>query len=108
MIDGQVVTLDSLGNLLPGDHRITYDTVLKSGVAANGGDLIKAENKATSGIGLAQATAITERLRLTLVTFGYDMIKKSNGSGTPSGHQVDGHAQPRQAQGRHERIHVHR
>lgn len=83
MIDGQVVTLDSLGNLSRGNHTITYDTVLKSGVAANGGDLIKAENKATwNWAGSSDSdnrTATAEP-----VTFGYDMIKKSNGSDTPS------------------------
>lgn len=83
MIDGQVVTLDSLGNLSRGNHTITYDTVLKSGVAANGGDLIKAENTATwKWAGSSDSdnrTATAEP-----VTFGYDMIKKSNGSGTPS------------------------
>ena len=83
MIDGQVVTLDSLGNLSRGNHTITYDTVLKSGVAANGGDLIKAENTATwNWAGSSDSdnrTATAEP-----VTFGYDMIKKSNGSGTPS------------------------
>lgn len=83
MIDGQVVTLDSLGNLSWGNHTITYDTVLKSGVAANGGDLIKAENTATwNWAGSSDSdnrTATAEP-----VTFGYDMIKKSNGSGTPS------------------------
>lgn len=83
MIDGQVVTLDSLGNLSRGNHAITYDTVLKSGVAANGGDLIKAENTATwNWAGSSDSdnrTATAEP-----VTFGYDMIKKSNGSGTPS------------------------
>ena len=83
MIDGQVVTLDSLGNLSRGNHTITYDTVLKSGVAANGGDLIKAENKATWNWARSSdsdnRTATAEP-----VTFGYDMIKKSNGSGTPS------------------------
>lgn len=83
MIDGQVVTLDSLGNLSRGNHTITYDTVLKSGVAANGGDLIKAENKTTwNWAGSSDSdnrTATAEP-----VTFGYDMIKKSNGSGTPS------------------------
>lgn len=83
MIDGQVVTLDSLGNLSRGNHTITYDTVLKSGVAANGGDLIKAENKATwnwAGSSDSDNRAATAEP----VTFGYDMIKKSNGSGTPS------------------------
>lgn len=83
MIDGQVVTLDSLGNLSRGNHTITYDTVLKSGVAANGGDLIKAENTATwNWAGSSDSdnrTATAEP-----VTFGYDMIKKSNGSGTSS------------------------
>ena len=83
MIDGQVVTLDSLGNLSRGNHTITYDTVLKSGVAANGGDLIKAENTATwNWAGSSDSdnrTATAEP-----VTFGYDMIKRSNGSGTPS------------------------
>lgn len=83
MIDGQIVTLDSLGNLSRGNHTITYDTVLKSGVAANGGDLIKAENTATwNWAGSSDSdnrTATAEP-----VTFGYDMIKKSNGSGTPS------------------------
>lgn len=83
MIDGQVVTLDSLGNLSRGNHTITYDTVLKSGVAANGGDLIKAENTATwNWAGSSDSdnrTATAEP-----VAFGYDMIKKSNGSGTPS------------------------
>lgn len=83
MIDGQVVTLDSLGNLSRGNHTITYDTVLKSGVAENGGDLIKAENTATwNWAGSSDSdnrTATAEP-----VTFGYDMIKKSNGSGTPS------------------------
>ncbi len=83
MIDGQVVTLDSLGNLSRGNHTVTYDTVLKSGVAANGGDLIKAENTAAwNWAGSSDSdnrTATAEP-----VTFGYDMIKKSNGSGTPS------------------------
>lgn len=82
-IDSQVATLDSLGNLSQGDHTITYETELKSGVSANSGDLIKADNTAmwnwagsTDG---DNKTATAEP-----VTFGYDMIDKSNGSGTPS------------------------
>lgn len=82
-IDSQVATLDSLGNLSQGDHTITYETELKSGVSANSGDLIKADNTAmwnwagsTDG---DNKTATAES-----VTFGYDMIDKSNGSGTPS------------------------
>lgn len=82
-IDGQVATLNSLGNLSRGDHTITYETVLKSGVSANNRDLIKADNTATwdragSNDG-DNKTATAEP-----VTFGYDMISKSNGSGTPS------------------------
>lgn len=83
MIDGQVAILDSLGNLSLGDHTITYETVLKSGVSANNGDLIKADNTATwNWAGSTDGdnkTATAEP-----VTFGYDMIDKSNGSGTPS------------------------
>lgn len=82
-INGQTATLDSLGNLSQGDHTITYETVLKSGVSANNDDLIKAENKATwdwaGSTDGDNRTAAAEP-----VTFGYDMIDKSNGSGTPS------------------------
>lgn len=82
-IDGQTATLDSLGNLSRGDHTITYETVLKSGVSANNGDLIKADNTATwkwaGSTDGDNKTATAEP-----VTFGYDIIDKSNGSGTPS------------------------
>lgn len=82
-IDGQTATLDSLDNLSRGDHTITYETVLKSGVSANNGDLIKADNKATwNWAGSTDGdnkTATAEP-----VIFGYDIIDKSNGSGTPS------------------------
>lgn len=82
-IDGQVAILDSLGDLSRGDHTITYETALKSGVSANNGDLIKADNTATwNWVGSTDGdnkTATAEP-----VTFGYDMIDKSNGSGTPS------------------------
>lgn len=39
-IDGQTALLDSLGNLSQGDHKITYETVLKSGVSASNGEFI--------------------------------------------------------------------
>lgn len=82
-IDGQTATLDSLGNLSRGDHTITYETVLKSGVSENNGDLIKADNTATwnwaDSTDGDNKTATAEP-----VTFGYDIIDKSNGSGTPS------------------------
>lgn len=82
-IDGQIATIEKLGDLSQGDHTITYETVLKSGVSANNGDLIKAENTATWDWAGSRdgdnRTATAEP-----VTFGYDMINKSNGSGTPS------------------------
>lgn len=82
-IDGQVATIENLGDLLMGDHEITYETALKDNVTANNGDLIKAENTAMwDWAGSSDGdnrTATAEP-----VTFGYDMINKSNGSGTPS------------------------
>lgn len=82
-INGQTAAFENLGNLSQGNHTITYKTVLKSGVSANNRDLIKADNTATwdwagSNDG-DNKTATAEP-----VTFGYDMINKSNGSGTPS------------------------
>lgn len=82
-INGQTAAFENLGYLSQGNHTITYKTVLKSGVSANNRDLIKADNTATwdwagSNDG-DNKTATAEP-----VTFGYDMINKSNGSGTPS------------------------
>lgn len=82
-INGQTAAFENLGNLSQGNHTITYKTVLKSGVSPNNRDLIKADNTATwdwagSNDG-DNKTATAEP-----VTFGYDMINKSNGSGTPS------------------------
>lgn len=86
-IDGQVATLENLGNLTQGDHTITYETVLKSGVSANNGEYINdqeaSKNTATWEWGgpddrkSNSATAAPGKFR-------YDMINKSNGSGTPS------------------------
>ena len=42
-IDGQSATLDSLSNLSKGDHTITYETVLKSGVTAKNGEFINGQ-----------------------------------------------------------------
>lgn len=42
-ITGQNATLDSLGNLSTGDHTITYETVLKSSVAANNSEFINGQ-----------------------------------------------------------------
>lgn len=86
-IDGQAATLDTLGNLSQGEHTITYETVLKGGVSASNGEWINSQdaskNTATWEWGgpddrkSNSATAAPGKFR-------YDMINKSNGSGTPS------------------------
>lgn len=57
-IDGQTALLDSLGNLSQGDHKITYETVLKSGVSASNGEFIDkqeaSKNTASWGVGRYQ------------------------------------------------------
>lgn len=86
-IDGQSAILESLGNLSQGDHTITYETVLKSGVSVNNGEFIDkqdaSKNTATwewSGVGDRQNGTVTAAPS----KFRYDMIGKSNGSGAPS------------------------
>ena len=86
-IDGQSAILESLGNLSQGDHTITYETMLKSGVSANNGEFIDkqeaSKNTATwewGGTGDRQDGTVTAAPG----KFRYDMISKSNGSGTPS------------------------
>ena len=86
-IDGQSAILESLGNLSQGDHTITYETVLKSGVSVNNGEFIDkqdaSKNTATwewGGVGDRQNGTVTAAPS----KFRYDMIAKSNGSGAPS------------------------
>lgn len=86
-IDGQSAILESLGNLSQGDHTITYETVLKSGVSVNNGEFIDkqdaSKNTATwewGGVGDRQNGTVTAAPS----KFRYDMIGKSNGSGAPS------------------------
>lgn len=83
-IDGQVATLDSLGNLSRGDHTITYETELKSDVTAIDREFLNAENTAkwdwagSSDGDNKEATA-------NPIKFRYDMISKSSDrNSTPS------------------------
>lgn len=86
-INDQTATLDSLGNLTRGEHTIVYETKLKSGVSASNGvwinDQEASKNTAAWGWGGSSdrqsdsATGVPSKFR-------YDMINKSNGSGTPS------------------------
>lgn len=87
-IDGQTATLDSLGNLSKGDHTITYETVLKSGVSANNGEYIN-DQEASKNTAAWEWGGLDDRHNGSATaapgSFRYDMINKSNGSGTPSG-----------------------
>lgn len=86
-ISGQVATLDSLSDLTLGDHTITYETELKRGVSASNGEYINGQdgskNTATwewGGTNDRQYGTVTAAPS----QFRYDMINKSNGSGSPS------------------------
>lgn len=86
-IDGQTAVLETLGNLSLGEHTIVYQTKLKSGVSAKNCEFINdqdaSKNTATWEWGGTDdrksnsATAAPGKFR-------YDMINKSNGSGTQS------------------------
>ena len=86
-IDGQTVTLDSLGNLSKGDHTITYETALKNDVSAQDREYISGQDASKNtaawkwgGPNDRQSGSATAAPS----SFRYDMINKSNGSGTPS------------------------
>lgn len=86
-IDGQVAALDSLGNLSQGDHTITYETVLKSDVTANNGEFISGQDASKNTAAWEWGGADDRQSGSATVApskFRYDMISKSNGSGTPS------------------------
>lgn len=86
-IDGQVATLESLGDLSRGEHTITYETVLKSDVSAENGEYIN-DQEGSKNIAAWKWGGIDDRQGGTVTAapgqFRYDMINKSNGSGNPS------------------------
>ena len=86
-INDQTATLDSLGNLSKGDHTITYETVLKSGVSATNGEYIN-EQGGSKNTAAWEWGGPNDRQNGTATAapsqFRYDMINKSNGSGTSS------------------------
>ena len=86
-INGQMATLDDLGSLSQGNHAITYETVLKSGVSVNNGEFID-KQKASKNTATWEWGGVGDRQNGTVTAapskFRYDMISKSNGSGTPS------------------------
>ena len=86
-IDGQTATLENLGNLSQGDHAITYETVLKSDVSAQDREYID-KRDASKNTAAWKWGGVNDRQNGTATaapsSFRYDMISKSNGSGTPS------------------------
>lgn len=86
-INGQIATLDTLGNVSPWEHTIAYETKLKRSVSVNNGEFIDeqeaSKNTATwewGGLSNRQSGSVTAAPS----KFRYDMINKSNDSGTPS------------------------
>lgn len=86
-IDGQTATIDNLGNLSGGEHTITYETVLKSGVSAGNGEFVD-EQDASKNTATWEWGSSSDRQHGSVTVapskFRYGMINKSNGSGTPS------------------------
>ena len=87
-IDSQVATLDSLGNLSQGDHTITYETELKSGVAANNGEFINGQEASKNTVSWRWDGANDYQDYTATAApspFRYDMISKSSDrNSTPS------------------------
>lgn len=84
-ISGQTATLN-LGNLSKGTHTITYDSVLNQNVSVGDKEWINelsgSKNNATWMWG--QNKENSGNYEGSAKPFRYDMINKSNGSGTPS------------------------
>lgn len=86
-VDGQSATLESLGDLSRGEHAITYETVLKNDVSAENGEYIN-DQEGSKNTAAWEWGGIDDRQGGTVTAapskFRYDMINKSNGSGSPS------------------------
>lgn len=86
-IDGQTATIDSLDSLFRGGHTIVYETKLKSSVSASNGVWIN-DQEASKNTAAWEWGGSSDRQSDSATgvpsKFRYDMINKSNGSGTPS------------------------
>ena len=86
-IEGQTATIENLGSLLRGVHTITYETKLKSDVSVNNGEYIN-EQGGSKNTAAWEWGGPNDRQNGTATAapsqFRYDMINKSNGSGTSS------------------------
>lgn len=87
-IDGQTATLDSIGNLSQGDHKITYETVLKSGVSVSNGEFIDKQEASRNTVSWGWDGADDSQKPTATAfpsSFRYDMIgKSSDRNSTPS------------------------
>lgn len=86
-INGQTATIDNLGNLSRGEHTITYETVLKSGVSAGNGEWIDLQETSKNTASWEWGGANDHQSGTVTAApskFRYDMISKSSGSGTSS------------------------
>lgn len=86
-IEDQTATIENLGSLPQGDHTITYETKLKSDVSVNNGEYIN-EQGGSKNTAAWEWGGPNDRQNGTATAapsqFRYDMINKSNGSGTSS------------------------
>ena len=84
---GQTATLDNLGYLTQGKHTVVYETKLKSGVSASNGEWIN-DQEASKNTAAWEWGGSSDRQSDSATgvpsKFRYDIINKSNGSGTPS------------------------
>lgn len=87
-IDGQTATIGNLGNLSHGEHTVTYETVLKSGISAGNGEFVDKQDasKNTATWEWDGANDYPEHTATaTSSPFRYDMISKSSDrNSTPS------------------------
>ena len=87
-INGQTATIDNLGNLSRGEHTITYETVLKSGVSAGNGEWIDLQETSKNTASWEWGGANDHQSGTVTAApspFRYDMISKSSDrNSTPS------------------------
>lgn len=85
-IDGQNVNAD-LGNLSQGEHVLTYETLLKLDVSANNAEYINKQDGSKNTAGWTWGDSGDRRTGSVTAApgdFRYDMVNKSDGTGSPS------------------------
>ena len=85
-VDGQKAEVN-LGNLSQGEHVLTYETLLKLDVSANNAEYINKQDGSKNTAGWTWGDSDDRRTgSVTAVPgdFRYDMVNKSDGTGSPS------------------------